>query len=225
MRSSVDEGDAYPFAATYGFLAANNGTSRTLSDEARTGIDVGRAIIEGHTIHIPDVLADPEYTCTEQQSATASEPLLGVPLLREGSASRRDRHCDTHDVRAFTDKQIELVETFADQAVIAIENVRLFDEVQARTRELTQSVEELRALGVVTQAVNSTLDLQTVLDTIVAKAAQISGTEAGAIYVLDETSTGVPAQRDIRHEREHDRRGAQYACRDFRGGRAADRNA
>ena len=64
--------------------------------------------------------------------------------------------------------------------------MRLFEEVQARTRELTQSVEELRALGEVTQAVNSTLDLQTVLDTIVAKAAQISGTEAGAIYVLDE---------------------------------------
>ena len=89
-------------------------------------------------------------------------------------------------MRPFTDKQIELVTTFADQAVIAIENVRLFDEVQARTRELTQSVEELRALGEVTQAVNSTLDLQTVLDTIVAKAAQLSGTEAGAIYVLDE---------------------------------------
>ena len=86
----------------------------------------------------------------------------------------------------FDDKQIALVKAFADQAVIAIENVRLFDEVQARTRELTQSVEELRALGDVSQAVNSTLDLQTVLDTIVAKAAQISGTEAGAIYVLDE---------------------------------------
>ena len=70
--------------------------------------------------------------------------------------------------------------------MIAIENVRLFDEVQARTRELTQSVEELRALGEVSQAVNSTLDLQTVLDTIVAKAAQLSGTEAGAIYVFDE---------------------------------------
>ena len=64
-------------------------------------------------------------------------------------------------MQPFTDKQIELVTTFADQAVIAIENVRLFDEVQARTRELAQSVEELRALGEVTQAVNSTLDLQT----------------------------------------------------------------
>jgi signal transduction histidine kinase len=78
------------------------------------------------------------------------------------------------------------VTTFADQAVIAIENVRLFDEVQARTTELARSVEELRALGTVSQAVGSTLDLPVVLDTIVAKATQISGTEAGAIYVLDE---------------------------------------
>ena len=90
------------------------------------------------------------------------------------------------EVKPFTDTQIGLVETFADQAVIAIENVRLFDEVQARTRELAHSVEELRALSEVSQAVNSTLDLQTVLETIVAKAAQLSGTEAGAIYVRDE---------------------------------------
>ena len=86
-------------------------------------------------------------------------------------------------VRPFTEKQIELMTTFADQAVIAIENVRLFDEVQARTHELAQSVEKLRALGEVTQAVNSTLDLETVLSTIVAKAVQLSGTEGGAIYV------------------------------------------
>ena len=83
-------------------------------------------------------------------------------------------------------KQIELVTTFADQAVIAIENVRLFDEVQTRTLELARSVEELRALSEVSQAVNSTLDLQTVLETIVAQAAQLSGTDAGAIYVCDE---------------------------------------
>jgi signal transduction histidine kinase/CheY-like chemotaxis protein len=90
--------------------------------------------------------------------------------------------------RPFTDKQIELVTTFADQAVIAIENVRLFDEVQARTRELSQSVGELRALSEVTQAVTSTLDLQTVLTTIVAKATQLSATEAGTIYVFDDAS-------------------------------------
>src|SRR4029453_29565 len=77
---------------------------------------------------------------------------------------------------------------FADQAVIAIENVRLFDELQARTNELTHSIEELRALSEVSQAVNSTLDLQTVLTTIVAKAVQLSGTDAGSIYVLEDST-------------------------------------
>ena len=90
------------------------------------------------------------------------------------------------EVRPFTDKQIALVETFADQAAIAIENVRLLDVLRHRTEELGQSVGELRALGEVSQAVNSTLDLEIVLSTIVAKAAQLSGTEAGAIYVFDE---------------------------------------
>src|SRR5262249_13001480 len=110
---------------------------------------------------------------------------LGVPLMRENTPIgvivlwRKQVH-------PFTDKQIELVTTFADQAVIAIENVRLFDEVRARTRELAQSVEELQALGEVSQAVNSSLDLQTVLATIVAKAVQLSGTDAGAIYVFEE---------------------------------------
>src|SRR5262249_49534996 len=111
--------------------------------------------------------------------------ILGVPLLREGlPIGVLLLHRGV--VRPFNDKQFELVETFADQAVIAIENVRLFDEVQTRTRELAQSVEELQALGEVSQAVNSTLDLQTVLSTIVAKGVQLSGTEGGAIYVFDE---------------------------------------
>ena len=92
------------------------------------------------------------------------------------------------EVRPFTDKQIELVETFADQAVLAVENVRLFEEVQARTKELAQSVGELQALGEVIQAVNSTVDLETVLTTIVAKATQLSKTEAGAIYVFNDAN-------------------------------------
>jgi signal transduction histidine kinase len=86
----------------------------------------------------------------------------------------------------FTDKQIELAETFADQAAIAIENVRLLDALRHRTDELGRSVEELRALGDVSQAVNSTLELETVLSTIVANAVPLSGTEAGAIYVFDD---------------------------------------
>jgi signal transduction histidine kinase len=89
-------------------------------------------------------------------------------------------------VRPFTDKQIGLVQNFAAQAVIAIENARLLNELRRRTNDLGRSVDELRALGEVSQAVNSTLDLETVLSTIVAKAVQLSGTEAGAIYVFNE---------------------------------------
>ena len=92
------------------------------------------------------------------------------------------------EVRPFTDKQIELVQNFAAQAVIAIENARLLGELRARTDELARSVEELRVLGETSQAVDSTLDLEMVLNTIVSKAVQLSGTEAGAIYVFDERS-------------------------------------
>jgi GAF domain-containing protein len=147
----------------------------------------GRAVIERATIHIPDVLADPEYTRLESQKRGHHRSLLGVPLLREGVPIGVIALHRT-EVRPFTEKQIELVTTFADQAVIAIENVRLFDEVQARTRELSQSVEQLSALGEVSQAVNSTLDVEMVLTTIVSKAAQLSGTEAGTIYTFDEPS-------------------------------------
>jgi signal transduction histidine kinase len=111
--------------------------------------------------------------------------ILAVPLLREGTTiGTFTLTCDA--VNPFTEKQIELVTTFADQAVIAIENARLLSELRTRTEELGRSVSELRALGEVSQAVNSTLDLETVLSTIVAKAVQLSGTEAGAIYGYDE---------------------------------------
>ena len=92
------------------------------------------------------------------------------------------------EVRPFTPAQIKLLETFADQAVIAIENVRLFKELDERTNELTRSVGELKALGEVGQAVSSTLDLETVLTRIVSHAVQLSGTDGGAIYEYDEAS-------------------------------------
>ena len=109
---------------------------------------------------------------------------VAVPMLKDQDvvgviAVYRD------EVRPFSDKQIELLGNFASQAVIAIENVRLLNELRARTDELGRSVEELRALGEVTQTVNSTLELQPLLSTIVAKAVELSGTAAGAIYVLD----------------------------------------
>jgi signal transduction histidine kinase len=175
-------------AEFYGFSAEFFEYARTIPVVPESGSAHGRALLEGQIIHIPDAQADPNYTWAEVAKTLGGyRTILGVPLLREGipigvmSLTRLQ-------VRPFTEKQIKLVGTFADQAAIAIENVRLFDEVQGRTRELTQSVEELRALGQVTQAVNSTVDLKTVLTTIVAKATQLSRTEAGAIYVFDDAN-------------------------------------
>ena len=178
------EGETYHLAANYGFSEEYRQFIEGYPITPGRGTLVGRTALEGHTVHIPDVVADPEYTWTEAIKRGGSRTMLGVPLLREGTPIGVLNLVRSH--RPFTDKQIELVTTFADQAVIAIENVRLFDEVQARTRELSQSVGELQALGEVSQAVNSTLELETVLATIVAKAVQISNTDAGVIYVFDE---------------------------------------
>jgi len=143
-----------------------------------------RAALERRTAHIPDVLTDPEYTYGAKDVEKV-RTVLAVPILK-GDDLLGVMTIYHLEVRPFTDKQIALVETFADQAAIAIDNVRLLDELRHRTDELGRSVGELRALGEVSQAVNSTLDLETVLSTIVAKAVQLSGTEAGAIYGYDE---------------------------------------
>ena len=121
--------------------------------------------------------------------------------MREGEARRRVRHHDASRPQPFNPKQIALLTTFADQAVIAIENVRLFQEVQAAHAELAASVGELEALGEVSKAVNSTLDLDTVLKTIVAKAVQLSGTDAGTIYVFSSTRQQFRLRATYRYER------------------------
>jgi GAF domain-containing protein len=174
-------------AATYGHSREFVEYTRTVPIAPERGSAIGRALLEGKIVHIPDVEADPEYTWFEGQKLGNYRAVLAVPMLREGIVI--GVLSLTHsEVRPFTEKQIDLAMTFADQAVIAIENVRLFDDVQARTRELAQSVGELQALGEVSRAVNSTVDLETVLTTIVAKATQLSNTEAGTIYVFDETN-------------------------------------
>ena len=143
-----------------------------------------RAALERRTIHIPDVLADPEYTYGARDFE-AVRTVLAVPILKGEDLLGVMILNNMEGVRPYTGKQIALVETFADQAAIAIENVRLLEALRQRTDDLGRSVDELRALGEVSQAVNSTLDLETVLTTIVAKAVQLSGTEAGAIYVFN----------------------------------------
>jgi signal transduction histidine kinase len=145
-----------------------------------------RAALLRETVHIADMTAEPglvPIVLTEEDVRT----VLAVPLLREGALAgviamwRRE-------VRPFTDKQVALVRTFADQAVIAIENVRLFKELEARTGELTQSVEKLTALGEVSHALSSTLDIEAVLDTIVSRASELAGAAGCSIYEYDEAA-------------------------------------
>jgi GAF domain-containing protein len=141
-----------------------------------------RWVSEHGTLHIPDIRTrQNDFPTLRSYSRT----FLIIPLRQRrelvGQLTARRM-----EVRPFTPAQIKLLETFADQAVIAIENVRLFQELQTRTRELAQSVGELTALGEVGQAVSSTLDLQTVLSTIVRHAVQLSGTDCGIIYEYDQ---------------------------------------
>jgi signal transduction histidine kinase len=158
---------------------------------ADQGSGLGRVARTKQVVHILDARAEHEVwverdpyfiTATELSGART---LLVVPMLNEDKLVGAIA-IYRQEVRPFSEKQVELVTNFANQVVIAIEKLRLLTELRQRTTELARSVEELQALGEVSQAVNSTLDLQTVLSTIVAKAVQLSGTEGGAIYVFDE---------------------------------------
>ena len=136
-------GEVFFRAEAYGFSSEFLDYVRSVPVVPERGSALGRALLEGKVVHIPDVQADPEYSFVEAQRLGGFRTVLGVPMLREGIpigvlALTRS------EVRPFTDKQIELVSTFADQAAIAIENVRLFESVEARTRELAKSLEDLR---------------------------------------------------------------------------------
>jgi GAF domain-containing protein len=176
-------------------LMAYNGLSSDLIAAARRAFPMlpdrgsagARAILSGAVVEITDTSQDADYSRGVFANVITDTSVLAVPMLRDGvpiGAIAVDRL----QTGAFPKRQVDLLKTFAAQAVIAIENVRLFEEVQARTGELARSVGELRALGEVSQAVNSTLDLKTVLETIVTKAVQLSETDAGAIYVYSKSA-------------------------------------
>jgi GAF domain-containing protein len=133
----------YQRVATYGFSDDFTEYLKTLPVIPERGTATGRALLEGKVVHIPDVQADPEYSFTEAQKLGGFRTVVSLPMLREG-VPIGVLALTRHEVRPFSEKQIELVSTFADQAAIAIENVRLFESVEARTRELAKSLEDLR---------------------------------------------------------------------------------
>jgi GAF domain-containing protein len=159
------------------------------------GSIVGRALLEAKVVQVADVLADPEYTYMEPQRKSGYRTFLAVPLFREGNPIGVLGLC-RKTVEPFTDKQIELVQTFADQAVIAIQNVRLFDEVQERTRELSESLEYQTATGDVLNVISrSPSDIQPVLDTIVETAGRLCDSYDTIIFLREGDALSVVAHR------------------------------
>ena len=176
------KGETFYYEASYGYpreyaelVAQPVGIDR--------GSCAGRALLERKIVHVVDALADPEYTFPATLAGVAgSRTLLGVPLLREGSPIGA-MTLGRKSVRPFTDKQVELAETFADQAVIAIENVRLFEAEQQRTRELSESLEQQTATSEVLSVISSSAgDLQPVFETMLEKAVRICDAKFGNIY-------------------------------------------
>jgi signal transduction histidine kinase len=171
---------------------ANFGWSTELKEEMERipfkpgrGSVTGRALLERKTVHILDAQTDPEYKLSKAQKLGGYRSMIGAPLLREGALigvfglARKS-------VRPFTEKQMELLTTFADQAVIAIENMRLFDEVQARTEELSEALRQQTATAEVLKTISRTaFDLQRVLATLLENAVRICGAKHGIIFRYD----------------------------------------
>src|SRR5262249_5824735 len=179
------KGDVYPYVASYGYSREYDRYMQDHPIKPGRGSVLGRTLHLGKAVQTADVQADPDHTLVEQRRIGGYRTVLGVPLLREGVPIgviilTRSR------VRPFTDKQIELVTTFADQAVIAIENVRLFDEVQARTRELSESLEQQTATSDVLQVISTSPgELQPVFEAMLANATRLCEASYGALWLSE----------------------------------------
>ena len=177
-------GEIFRYAASYGYSPEFVHFMEEHPLGMGRGTVVGRTLLEGKPVHIPDVTADREYTFGEAQKVGRFRTILGVPLLREQTPIGVIVLMRTR-ARPFNAMHIELVATFADQAVIAIENVRLFDNVQKRTQELSTALEQQTATADVLKVISrSTFDLQVVLDTLVESAARLGEADITAIVRL-----------------------------------------
>ena len=168
------QGSKYHFAAHYGYSPAFVEHMSKISVAAGRGSTTGRVLSEGRPIHITDVLADPEYALSEAQKLGNFRTVLGVPLLRRGTPIGVI-NLTRSKVRPFTQKQIDLVTTFADQAVIAIENTRLLNELRDSLQQQTATADVLKVIS------RSAFDLQVVLDTLVKSAVQLCEADIGQI--------------------------------------------
>jgi signal transduction histidine kinase/putative methionine-R-sulfoxide reductase with GAF domain len=172
---------AYPCVASHGYSREFHRYLVEHPIKAGKGSVVGRAMSEGEIVHVADVTADANHILVEQRRLGGYRTVLAVPLMREG-VSIGILRLTRNEVQPFTDKQIQLVQTFADQAVIAIENVRLFEEVQARTEELSASLQQQTATADVLKVISrSAFDLKTVLQTLVESAARLCEADQGTI--------------------------------------------
>ena len=178
-------GDCFTLAASYGMPAGFREYLRANPFRLDRGSLSGRAALECRPVHVPDVLADPDFTQHETQKLGGFRSALAAPLMREGSAIG-SIFLTRAAVDPFTQQEIELITTFADQAVIAIENTRLFEEVQARTRELQESLEYQTAtsdvLGVISR---SPTNVQPVFDTIVESASRLCSASYSVVWRYD----------------------------------------
>jgi len=180
------EGEAYRVAATFSFSPEYDAFIRDRLLPVGRGSIVGRVALAGRVVHIADIVSDPDYTMTETMTLGNFHTMLGVPLLREGVVIGTI-NLGRRRVQPFTERQIELIRTFADQAVIAIENVRLFDEVQARTRDLTEALQQQTATADVLKVISrSAFDLDAVMNTLTRSAAELCGASLSALYLRED---------------------------------------
>jgi len=179
------EGDEYRAGAAVGYSEAYIEFLRNHPLTVDRGTVTGRAVIEKRAVQIADVATDPEYTLHETTSLAGQHTALGVPLLRENEpigtiVLARQR------IEPFTQKQIDLVTTFADQAVIAIENVRLFDEVRQHTDDLSESLQQQTATSEILSVISSSPgDLAPVFDAMLGKAMDLCGANFGVLNTFD----------------------------------------
>src|SRR5262245_21219767 len=179
----TEKGTSYYVAASYHHTPEYDEYMSTQTFVPGRGGVVGRVLLEGRSVQIPDVLADPEYAYKEAAKIGGWRTILGVPLLRE-RVPIGVLVLHRASVRPFTEKHIELLETFADQAVIAIENARLFDEVQARTRELSESLEQQTATSEVLKVISSSPgELEPVFNAMLANAIRICEATFGNLFL------------------------------------------